>query len=137
MDQPPQANRRKYLRVRTGAVVLLRRIEGRTQLARGVDLGIGGIRFQCVGQDLELGEWIAAKLILGDDTVVVVGKVVHVTNVGRRQEVALAFERVIDPETLERLCERGQADESEGIPGSGNGDAVKSARSGPDGGQDE
>ncbi len=111
MDQPWQ-DRRKYPRVRTGVVVLLRRIEGRTRLARGVDLGIGGIRFQCVGHDVEIGEWIAAKLILGDDTVVVVGKAVHVTNVGRTQEVALAFERVIDPEALERLCEVGQADEN-------------------------
>ncbi len=63
MDQPPQANRRKSPRVRTEALVLVRRVrrvEGKTQLARGVDLGLGGIRFQCVGQDLELGEVIEA-----------------------------------------------------------------------------
>ncbi len=110
MDQPPQANRRKYPRVRTEALVLVRRVrrvEGKTQLARGVDLGLGGIRFQCVGQDLELGEVIEATLILGHDSVKVVGKTVRVTNKDQTQEVALAFERIIDSETLKRLCSAG------------------------------
>ncbi len=42
----------------------------------------------------------------------VVAKTVRVTDMGQRQEVALAFERIIDSETLERLSERGQANES-------------------------
>ena len=115
MDQPPQANRRKYPRVRTKALVLVRRVrrvEGKTQLARGVDLGLGGIRFQCVGQALELGEVIEATLILGHNSVKVGGKTVRVTDMGQRQDVALAFERIIASETLKRYCEVGQADES-------------------------
>ena len=42
----------------------------------------------------------------------VVAKTVRVTDMGQRQEVALAFERIIDSETLERLSERGQANGS-------------------------
>ncbi len=131
MDKPWQ-DRRKYPRVRTGALVLVRRAEGETQLARGLDLGMGGIRFECFGLDLAVGEVIEATLAVGNNkSVTVVGKTVRVTNIGERQDVALAFERIIDAEMLKRLCEVGQADESEDIPGSGN------ARSGPDGGQDE
>ncbi len=138
MDQPPQDNRRKYPRVRTGALVLVRRVEGETQLVREVDLGLGGMRFQCFSLDLAVGEVIEATLAVGNNkSVTVVGKTVRVTNIGERQDVALAFERIIDAEVLERLCEVGQADESEGIPGSVKGDSVKSARLGPDGGQDE
>ncbi len=130
MDQPWQ-DRRKYPRVRTEVLVLVRRVEGATQLARGLDLGMGGIRFQCFGLELAVGEVIEATLALGNNnSVTVVGKTVHVTNVGQRQAVALAFERIIDSETFKRLSKRGQADDSEDIPGSGN------ARSGPDGGQD-
>ena len=137
MDQP-WPNRRKYPRVRTEVPVLVQRAEGDTQLARGIDLGMGGIRFQCFGLDLAVGDVIEATLSLGNNnSVTVVGKTVRVTDTDQTQEVALAFERIIDPETLKRLCEVGQADEGEGIPGSGDGDSVKSARSGPDGGQDE
>ncbi len=131
MDKPWQ-DRRKYPRVRTEALVLVRRVEGETQLARGVDLGLGGIRFECFGLDLAVGEVVQATLALGNNnSVTVVGKTVHVTNIGQRQDVALAFARIIDSETFKRLSKRGQADDSEDIPGSGN------ARSGPDGGQDE
>ncbi len=100
--------------------MLVRRVEGETQLVREVDLGLGGMRFQCHGLDLAVGEVIEATLILNEYRVTVVGKAVRVTNTGQTQEVALAFKRAIDPETLKRLCEVGQADESEDIPGSGN-----------------
>ncbi len=127
MDQPPEANRRKYPRVRTDVPVLVQRAEGDTQLARGVDLGLGGIRFECFGLDLAVGEVIEATLALGNNkSVTVVGKTVRVTNIGERQDVALAFERIIDAEMLKRLCEVGQADESEGIPGSGNASVITS-----------
>ncbi len=133
-----QDERRKYPRVRTAAHVLVRRVEGADpKLARGVDLGIGGIRFECGDDlDLELGEVVTATLTLGEISMTVVGKTVRVTDKGQTREVALEFERLIDSEELERLSEREQADESEGIPGSGNGDSEKSARSGPHGGQD-
>ncbi len=113
MDQPPQANRRKYPRVRAEVLVLLRRAEGEMQLGQVVDLGIGGIRFRCFGQDHELDEVIEVRLFLYDDIVTMVGKTVRVTDmVDQTQEVALAFERVSDPETLKRFCGVGQADES-------------------------
>ena len=105
MDKPWQ-DRRKYPRVRTEVPVLVQRAEGGTQLARGLDLGMGGIRFHCFGLDLVVGDVIEATLALGNNnSVTVVGKTVRVTNTGQTQDVALAFERIIDPETLKRLCE--------------------------------
>ncbi len=113
MDKPWQ-DRRKYPRVRTEVPVLVQRAEGDTQLARGLDLGMGGIRFQCFGLDLVVGDVIEATLALGNNnSVTVVGKTVRVTDTDQTQEVALAFERIIDQETLKRLCEVGQGDESQ------------------------
>ncbi len=115
MDQPWQ-DRRKYPRVRTEVLVRVRRVEGATQLARGLDLGMGGIRFQCFGLELAVGEVIEATLALGNNNrVTVVGKTVRVTNTGGTQDVALAFERLIDPETLKRLCERSGRRELERV----------------------
>ncbi len=112
MDQAPHANRRKYPRHAAAAVlVALRRVEGGDpKLGRVVDLGRGGVRFRCFTQDLAVGEVIEATLILNEYRVTVVGKAVRVTNKGQTQEVALAFKRAIDPETLKRLCEVGPAE---------------------------
>ncbi len=104
MDNPHK-DRRKFTR-RAGAAVVARRIEGGDpKLGRAVDLGMGGLRFQCLGLNVAVGEVIEATILVGDDSVTVVGKTVRVTDMGQTQEIALTFERVIDPEALERLCE--------------------------------
>ena len=114
MGKPVQADHRAYPRVRTKALVMVRRFEGRDPgLGRGVDLGIGGIRFECLGQDIELGEVIEATFVLNDDSVTVVGKAVRLTEMGPAQEVALAFKRVIEPEALQRLCGVGPGEDGE------------------------
>ncbi len=106
MDQPPQDNRRQYPRIRSEALVVVCRVEGEIQLGRGHDLGIGGVRFQCLDPfDFGLGEVIEVTLALGEDSVTVVGKTVRVIDKGQTREVALEFERPIDSETLERLCD--------------------------------
>ncbi len=106
MDQPPQANRRQYPRIRAEAFVVIRRVKGEIQVGRGHDLGIGGIRFQCLGPfDFGLGEVIEVTLALGEDSATVVGKTVRVTDKGQTREVALEFERLIDSEALERFCD--------------------------------
>jgi hypothetical protein len=85
-------DRRKYPRVRTDSLVSIRRIETPPQLAHALDLSLGGIRFQCVGVELELDQVVSVTLTLGDRTATVVGKLVRVTDLDAfTQEVALAF----------------------------------------------
>ncbi len=93
--------------------MVVRRVEGAIQLGRGLDLGIGGIRFQCLGPDLEIGEVIEVTLALAEESVTAVGITTRVTAVGQMQEVAMAFEQVTKPEALERLCELGIEEEEE------------------------
>lgn len=96
-------DRRKYPRVRTESLVSIARVDAREALAQALDVSIGGIRFQCVGLEVELGETLRVLLTLCDRTVMVVGKLVRVTDLdGFTQEVALSFTET-DPETLRFL----------------------------------
>jgi hypothetical protein len=96
-------DRRKYPRVRTESLVSIARVDTREALAQALDVSIGGIRFQCVGLEVELGETLRVLLTIGDRTLSVVGKLVRVTELdGFTQEVALAFSE-IDPEALRFL----------------------------------
>jgi hypothetical protein len=97
-------DRRKYPRVRTDSLVSIRRVETPPPaLAHALDLSLGGIRFQCVGVELELGEVVAVTLTLGDRTASVVGRLVRVTDLDAfTQEVALAF-LVVDDATQQLL----------------------------------
>ena len=70
-----------------------------------MDVSIGGIRFQSVGLDLELGELLRVTLTLGENTVEVVGKLVRVTDLdGFTQEMGLSFLEV-SPEAQSLLNE--------------------------------
>lgn len=103
MDKDSTFDRRKYPRVHTESLVSIARVDTREALAQAMDVSIGGIRFQCVGLEVELGELLRVLLTIGDRTVSVVGRLVRVTDLdGFTQEVALAFTEV-DPETLRFL----------------------------------
>ncbi len=86
------SDRRKYPRVRTDSVVAIRRLGPPEVLAHALDLSLGGIRFQCVGVELELGEAVAVTLTIGDRTATVVGRLMRLTDLDAfTQEVALEF----------------------------------------------
>ena len=98
-------DRRKYPRVMTESVVSIERVSKPQGLAHALDLSMTGVRFQCVGLDLDTGETVRVQLNLGDRTVSVVGTLVRVTELDPfSQEVALAFLDV-DPETQQILGE--------------------------------
>jgi len=100
---PNAADRRKYPRVRTESLVSIARVDRRESLAHALDVSIGGIRFQCVGLEVDLGETLRVQLTIGDRTILVEGQLVRVTDLdGFTQEVALSFTKV-DPETLRFL----------------------------------
>ncbi len=96
-------DRRKYPRVMTESVVSIERVSKPRGLAHALDLSMTGVRFQCVGLDLDAGETVRVTLHLDDKTVSVVGTLVRVTELDPfSQEVALAFIEV-DPETQQVL----------------------------------
>lgn len=103
MDKDSTFDRRKYPRVRTESLVSIARVDTRQALAQALDVSIGGIRFQCVGLEVELGELLRVLLTIGDRTLSVVGRLVRVTELdGFTQEVALSFTE-IDADTLRFL----------------------------------
>jgi hypothetical protein len=114
MEKPQQIDRRKYPRIPADAVMGIHRLDGGTQLAQSVDLGLGGIRFQCPGLEVDLGDVLEVTFNLGDHSATVAGKVIRVNELDLlAQEIALAFVQA-DPETLQRLCELGLSEDEEG-----------------------
>ena len=107
------ADRRKYPRIRTDSVMSIRPIEDREHLVHGLDLGLGGVRFGCVGLELELGSLIEVTFNLGDKTATVLGKIVRLTDLDSiAQEVGLAFVKV-DSDVLGRFYELGLTGDAE------------------------
>ncbi len=96
-------DRRKYPRVMTESIVSIERVSKPRGLAHALDLSMAGVRFQCVGLELDPGETVRVQLNLSDRTVSVVGTLVRVTELDAfSQEVALTFTDV-DTETQELL----------------------------------
>ncbi len=107
------AERRKYPRIRTDSVMSIRPVENRDRLVHGLDLGLGGVRFGCVGLELDLGAFIEVTFNLGDKTATVLGKIVWLTDLDAiAQEIGLAFVKV-DPDVLEQFYELGLAGDTE------------------------
>ena len=111
MQKPRPIDRRKYPRILTDALIAIRPVADLATLAQGLDLGVGGIRFQCVGLELELGDCIEVTFDLGGESAIVVGRTVRVTDLDAfTQEIGLAFAK-IDPEIIERFYEAGLIEE--------------------------
>ncbi len=105
MDKQEDEDRRKFPRLMTESLVSIARVDASDTLAQALDVSIGGMCFQCVGLELELGELLRVQLTLGEKTVVVVGKLVRVTDLdGFTQEMGLSFVEV-DAEAQELLLE--------------------------------
>lgn len=67
--------RRKYPRIPTDQMISFAPLEQRDRLAVGRNLSVGGIRFEAVGCDIELGETLRVSFNVGERTVVAVGRV--------------------------------------------------------------
>ena len=98
-------DRRKYPRVRTEALLSIARVDDSDLVARTVDLSFGGLRFRCVGLEVDLGGVLRIALRLSGSEVSLVGKLVRVTDLDDlTQELALAFVE-IDAAALELIRE--------------------------------
>lgn len=101
-------DRRKYPRIATDQVISFSLLDARDQLGVGKDVSAGGIRFEAVGCELDLGDTIRVTFNLGDHTVVAVGEVTWATEVDSFTiDIGLSFLEV-DPEALRLLEEFGE-----------------------------
>jgi hypothetical protein len=73
--------RRKYRRIATDQVISFAPVDRRDLLGVSRNLSTGGIRFEAVGCEIDLGDVLRVTFNVGDQTVVAVGKVVWATEV--------------------------------------------------------
>jgi hypothetical protein len=126
MMEDPGPNRRKYPRVATETMVAVARVGSSDLLGWSLDVSPGGIRFQWVGLEVEVGEILRITLDLGGQQANAVGRVVRVARLDAiAREVALAFIEA-DARTLELIehhLEGDGVDETSGAgPFDGGGD---------------
>lgn len=74
-------DRRKYSRIGTDQVISFAPVENRDLLGVSKNLSAGGIRFEAVGCEIDLGDTLRVTFNIGDHTVVAVGTVAWATEV--------------------------------------------------------
>jgi hypothetical protein len=98
-------DRRKYSRIATDQVISFAPVDARDLLGVGRNLSPGGIRFEAVGCEIDLGDVLRVTFNIGEHTVVAVGKVVWATEVDPiTTDVGIEFLE-IDPAVLRMLEE--------------------------------
>jgi len=96
MEAQKGSERRKYSRLATDQVISFAPLESRDLLGVSRDLSLGGIRFEAVGCEIDLGDVLRVTFNVGEDTVVAVGKVAWSTEVDPiTLDVGLEFHRVV------------------------------------------
>lgn len=99
------ADRRKYSRIATDQVISFAPVDTRDLLGVSRNLSVGGIRFEAVGCEIELGDVLRVTFNVGEHTVVAVGKVVWAIEMDPiTTDVGIEFVE-IDPRVLELLEE--------------------------------
>ena len=103
MAERPSTYRRKYLRIPTDQVISFAEIDRLDQLAVSRDVSTGGIRFEAVGVEINLGDLLRVTFNVGRRTIVATGKVVWAVDTDPiTQEVGIEFDE-IDPAALRWL----------------------------------
>ncbi len=64
MEDQDGRNRRRYPRIRAEAVLGIHRADGTTQRAETVVLGVGGVRLQCSGVEVDIVDVIVVRIQL-------------------------------------------------------------------------
>ncbi len=103
MGIPGDEERRKYRRIGTDQVISFAPVATRELLGVGRDVSSGGIRFEAVGCEIELGEILRVTFSAGDQTVVAIGRVAWSTEIDPMTlDVGLEFIE-IDPVAVDML----------------------------------
>ena len=71
--------RRKYPRIETDQVISFAPCDAQEHLGVGKNVSVGGMRFEAVGCELDLGDVMRVTFNVGEQTLVAVGKVVWAT----------------------------------------------------------
>jgi len=79
MGERGKDERRKYQRIGTDQVISFAPIETRDLLGVSRNLSTGGIRFEAVGCEIDLGDTLRVTFNVGDHTVVAIGRVAWAT----------------------------------------------------------
>jgi hypothetical protein len=102
-----ERERRKYRRIATDQVISFAPVETRDLLGVGRNISAGGIRFEAVGCEINLGDTLRITFNVGEHTVVAVGKVVWATEMDPiTTDVGIEFVE-IDPTVLGIIEEAG------------------------------
>jgi c-di-GMP-binding flagellar brake protein YcgR len=103
MGRPRKVERRKYQRISTDQVISFAPVETRDLLGVSRNLSSGGIRFEAVGCEINLGDTLRVTFNVGDHTVVAVGQVAWATEMDPiTTDVGLEFIE-IDPSAMQLL----------------------------------
>jgi hypothetical protein len=98
-----QSDRRKYRRIATDQVISFAPVDTRDLLGVSRNVSPGGIRFEAVGCEINLGDDLRITFNIGEHTVVVVGRVVWATEMDPiTTDVGIEFLE-IDPAVLQLL----------------------------------
>jgi len=98
-----QSDRRKYRRIATDQVISFAHVDTRDLLGVSRNVSPGGIRFEAVGCEINLGDDLRITFNIGEHTVVAVGRVVWATEMDPiTTDVGIEFLE-IDPAVLELL----------------------------------
>ena len=81
LAKPARKERRKYRRIATDQVISFAPVNERDVLGVGRDLSSGGIRFEAVGCEIDLGDVLRVTFNIGETTVVAVGRVIWSTEI--------------------------------------------------------
>jgi hypothetical protein len=97
------SDRRKYRRIATDQVISFAPVDTRDLLGVSRNVSPGGIRFEAVGCEINLGDDLRITFNVGDHTVVVIGRVVWATEMDPiTTDVGIEFLE-IDPAVLQLL----------------------------------
>jgi hypothetical protein len=103
MGSTQPSDRRKYPRLGTDQIISFAEVDHKDQLAVGKNLSSGGISFEAVGCEINLGDTLRVTFNLGCQTVVATGTVVWATETDAfSTEIGLEFIE-IDPMAMELL----------------------------------
>ena len=98
-----KGDRRKYRRIATDQVISFAPVNERDVLGVGRDLSSGGIRFEAVGCEIDLGEVLRVTFNVGHHTVVAIGRVIWSTEIDAiSSDVGIEFIE-IDPASQQLL----------------------------------
>jgi len=99
------AERRKYSRIATDQVISVGQIDHEARPAMGRNISTGGIRFETIDCEINLGETLRVTFNVEDETVVAVGTVAWVTDIGSMNlDIGIEFTE-IDPRAVRLLAQ--------------------------------